>query len=141
MGSSALDLVTGLDPDNDAFWTGVASGVLPLRRCRQCHRHFALPLPSCPYCATDGPEVVVAKGTGEIHSWVVIRYSFDEAFVGKVPYVVAAVHLDEGARIFGRLIDVDVESVRSGQKVRVVFPEGEGDDPFGFVLDPEPMVP
>lgn len=141
MASSAHAQITGLDPDNDSFWTGVASGVLPLRRCRKCHRHFALPLPACPHCAAEDPEVVPANGTGEIHTWVVIRYSFDDAFVARVPYVVATVRLDEGARIYGRLIDVDVDAVHAGQRIRVEFPEREDDDPYVFVLDRDGVAP
>ena len=38
-----------------------------------------------------------------------------------MPYVIASIELDEGARIMTNIVTDDVDSVRIGQKVRVVF--------------------
>jgi uncharacterized OB-fold protein len=47
--------------------------------------------------------VVDAAGTGRVYSWVTVHRAFDDADVGEVPYIVAAVELDEGCRVFARL--------------------------------------
>ncbi len=110
-----------------AFWTDVERGGLPLRRCHHCARVFVLPLPSCPYCATEDPGVIQSGGTGSLYSWVVVYHAFDPAFAGDVPYVVAAVQLDESARVYGRLEGVPFDALLPGLRVeRVPANPGEG---------------
>jgi len=106
-----MTTVAGTDPESDAFWADVKSGGLPLRRCTCCTRTFVLPLPSCPYCAAEHPEVIQARGTGRLYSWVVVHHAFDRAFAADVPYVVAAVELDEGARVYARLEGMELDTL------------------------------
>lgn len=98
-----------VDPDAAIFWEGVAAGRLLVPSCRDCGRHFFPPLPCCPDCRSEAIEHVEACGRGRLYSWVVMRRALDPAYAEAVPYVVAAVELTEGARIFARLIDVDPE--------------------------------
>jgi uncharacterized OB-fold protein len=128
--------VTVTDPSSGAFWTDVTSGGLPLRRCDSCTRTFVLPLPSCPYCATDGPSVVQASGRGRLHSWVVVHVAFDPDFRDDVPYCVAAVHLEEGARVYGRLEGLPFDELRADLAV-VRVPPAAGAPPLVFRPDPE----
>lgn len=130
MTSVAKDLITGLDPDNDAFWSAVAHGSIPLRRCTACGTHITLPLPSCPECGAEPLEPVTAAGTGSLYSWVVVHYAWDAALAAEVPYVVGAVELDEGARIFGRLEGVEPVA---GTRLVATFPDGGDRPPIVFV--------
>lgn len=114
MAATPTDRLAGLippvvDPDAAFFWAGIEAGRLLLPRCRDCGRCFLPPLPCCPTCRSEAIEPVEACGRGRLYSWVVMRRALDPAYAEAVPYVVAAVELEEGARIFARLVDVDPE--------------------------------
>ncbi|HEY0903022.1 MAG TPA: OB-fold domain-containing protein [Marmoricola sp.] len=130
--SRAEDLITGTDPDADAFWGAVVDGRLQLRRCRDCGTCFVLPLPSCPACA-GVPELTMSQGRGSLYTWVVVRHAFGEEFEEAVPYVVGAVELDEGARVFGRVEGIDPDRVLPGVRLRATFPADGGRPPIVFV--------
>jgi uncharacterized OB-fold protein len=120
-----MTTVTATDPGSGDFWTAVSSGSLPVRRCSHCTRTFVLPLPSCPYCGTEGPDVIESSGRGRLHSWVVVHIAFDEAFGADVPYCVAAIRLEEGARVYGRLEGLPFDELRPDLVVeRVVQADG-----------------
>lgn len=96
-----------IDPDARTFWEGVAAGRLLVPSCRDCGKRFFPPLPCCPACRSAAIDALEASGRGRLYSWVVMRRALDPAYAEAVPYVVAAVELDEGARLFARLIHVD----------------------------------
>jgi uncharacterized OB-fold protein len=121
---------------SDEFWAEVRTGGIPLRRCAQCARTFVLPLPSCPFCSSQNPEVFSASGTGRLYSWVVVHHAFDPMFEADVPYVVAAVHLDEGARVFGRLEGVRLDDIESNMRLQRSAPS----DDSGQLLVFRPQV-
>ncbi|WP_269304986.1 Zn-ribbon domain-containing OB-fold protein [Aeromicrobium sp. HA] len=137
MNATAASLVTGLDPDNDEFWRGVGEGRIPLRRCESCGTHFALPLPSCPDCGSADLVEVSAGGEGSLYSWVIVHYAWDEELSPQVPYVIGAVQLDEGARIFGRVEFVDHGALEPGLRLRATFPIEPGRPPIVFVPEVE----
>jgi uncharacterized OB-fold protein len=60
---------------------------------------------------------------------VVIHRALHPAFAGDVPYTVAAVDLDEGARVFGRLLEGEAEA---GAAVEAVVYRVEQQALLGF---------
>jgi uncharacterized OB-fold protein len=46
---------------------------------------------------------VDASGEGHVYSWVGVQRALTPRFEAEVPYTIATVELDEGARVFGRL--------------------------------------
>lgn len=124
-----------IDADAATFWEGVAARRLLVPTCMSCGTTFLPPLPCCPSCQSELIEHVEAAGTGTLYSWVVMRRALDPAFAEAVPYVVAAVQLDEGARIFSRLIDVDIDdprALRAGMALRLEFVEIDGRPMWAF---------
>ena len=77
-------------------------------------------------CAKCGG--VAAKGTGSIYTFTVMRT--------KEPYCVAYVELDEGIRVFTNIVDCDLDSLKIGQKVKLVFKPTQGDGPPAFMFTP-----
>jgi uncharacterized OB-fold protein len=124
--------LTGNDPDADGFWTAAADGSLQLRRCTRCGTHFVLPLPTCPECGGE-PELVLASGTGTLYTWVVVHHAFDADLARQVPYVVGAVELDEGARIFARIEGIDLDELRADTRLSATYPQEPGRPPIVFV--------
>lgn len=106
------------DADSKVFWDGLKETRLFLQRCGDCSRTRFPPMPRCPYCASAKSSTIEASGSGTVYSWVVVHRSFDPAFTSEVPYTIATVDLDEGARIVGRL---EGASPQFGLRVRATY--------------------
>jgi uncharacterized OB-fold protein len=115
-----------VDPDNERFWSAVDRSVLLVWSCADCGGRFLPPLPGCPDCGSVRVAATTATGRGTIESWIVVHRPLAPEFAGDVPYVVGAVRLDEGARIFGRVEEVDSATMREGLPVRFA-PSARGD--------------
>jgi len=130
-----------VDPDAVTFWEGVAAGRLLVPTCLGCGTTFFPPLPCCPNCQSELVEHVEAAGGGRLYSWVVMRRALDPAYADAVPYVVAAIELDEGARLFARLVNVDIDdprALRADMAVRLVFVDIDGRAMWAFEPAVEP---
>jgi uncharacterized OB-fold protein len=112
--------------DSASYWRAAAEGRLELTRCRACGNAFHYPRPACTACGSWDVEPFTASGEAEVYSFTVIHRAPNEAFRPDVPYVLALVDTEEGARLLTHIVDVDVEAVRIGQRVAVRFqPRGE----------------
>jgi uncharacterized OB-fold protein len=60
-------------------------------------------MPACPWCGGAVAEWRATSGRGRVYSWVGVRRALTPAFAAEVPYTIATVELEEGARAFGRL--------------------------------------
>lgn len=111
-------------PDNAPYWEGVAAGRLMLRHCRDCGKPHWYPRPVCPLCLGDASDWRAASGHGSIYSFSVCRR------VGPVPYAIAYVRLDEGVTMLTNIVDCDLDALRIGQRVRLVFKPAEDGTPL-----------
>ena len=94
-------------------------GKLMLKKCNDCGEVHHYPRALCPFCWSDKVEWVQAKGTGEIYTYSVTRRG------GPTPYCIAYVTLDEGVKMMTNIVDCDLDAIRIGQKVKVVFKKSE----------------
>lgn len=105
------------------FWRSVEDRAMLLPFCTACDAFFYYPRPFCPACWS--PEVVFrpASGNGTIWSYTVIRFAHGtpSEWHARIPYVNALVDLAEGVRMMANLVDVDIETVRSGLPVRLTY--------------------
>ncbi len=108
------------DSDSQPYWEGIAQGELRIQRCDACSRAVFYPRAICPYCHANQLSWIVATGKGTIYSYTVAHQAFG-AFAAEVPYIVAIVELDEGARMMTRIIDAPREDVSIGASVQVTF--------------------
>ena len=99
----------------------------PPRKASSCSRNAAIAARSttiraalCPFCLSPNVAWQDAKGTGTIYTYSVTRRA------GPVPYCIAYVTLDEGVKMMTNIVDCDLDTVRIGQKVKVVFKKSEG---------------
>lgn len=103
------------------FWDAARRHELVVARCATCAT--PRPMPPGPYCwECDGQEVSwsVLPGTGEVFTYTVVRQAAE-------PYVVAVISLDgvDGVRLTSDLVGVDLERVRIGLPVRVVWDDAD----------------
>jgi len=125
-----------VDADSRDWWAALAERRLLQPHCRACGETWFPPTPGCPRCASTSVELVEASGRGRVYSWVVVNRALSPAFAGDVPYVVLAVDLDEGGRMFGRLAgDASDPRLGAAARVRAELYEVEGQVLVGFIFD------
>ncbi|MDY6774674.1 MAG: Zn-ribbon domain-containing OB-fold protein [Halobacteria archaeon] len=85
--------------------------------CKTCGTAYFPPRSLCPDCRRDG-EIVEKEfsGEGEVVSYTRV-HDPGEDYEGTVPYTLAVVELDEGARMTGQV----VEDVEIGDRVETSF--------------------
>jgi uncharacterized OB-fold protein len=120
---------------NRPFWTGGARGELLVQRCAGCRRWVHPPTTQCPECGGElRPEPV--RGTGTIFTYTENRQQFHPDV--PPPYVIAIVTLDEqdDLRLPTNIVHCEVDTLRCGLRVRVLF-ETHG-EVFVPVFEPVP---
>lgn len=106
-----------ITPESEPFHQGLRDGRLRLPQCTGCRRMHTPPVASCPHCG-GSLEWKECEGAGVVHSWVRYHRAFMPEFEMLVPYCVATVELDDGARLFGRWTAPG--EPRIGQRVKAV---------------------
>jgi|SRR5882757_4053284 len=109
---------------------------LELSECESCGAVFHYPRGLCPSCAEWTIRPFTASGRGVIYSFTTVHRAPQPAFADDVPYVLALIDTEEGARVFARVAASNPEDVKIGLPVRVTFEAvGEGSSIVVFELD------
>jgi uncharacterized protein len=110
-------------PESEAFWKAASEGKFLVKRCADCGRVHWYPRAICPFCFSDRTEWVPGSGKGTIYTYSVMRRAPE-------PYCIAYVTLDEGPTMMTNIVDCDLNSIRIGQKVKLVFKPTDGGPPM-----------
>ena len=70
-----------------------------------------------------------AAPTGALYSWTVIHLAADPAYATYTPYTVGLVELDDGTRLYGRIVGVDHDDLRDALRLRVAI-DTTGEQPI-----------
>ena len=108
-------------PETKPFWEGLKERRLTIQRCNDCRKAYFYPRPFCPTCFSRNVEWFQASGRGTLYSFVV-NYR-PPPYMGKDPYVIAVVELEEGPRMMTNLVgaDPDPEKVRCDSPVVIEY--------------------
>jgi len=101
--------------------------------CANCNKSYFPPRAICPICRRKGilkPKTF--SGKGKVYSFTEIHVP-PEGFENQVPYVLAIVELEEGPRILGQIVDISINEVKEGMKVKSIFRIIQKDDPHGLI--------
>ena len=112
-----------VNPENQPFFDAAAGGKLLIKKCTACGEYHHYPRAICPHCFSGRTEWRAARGTGTIYTYSVLRRGVP------APYCIAYVTLAEGVSMMTNIVDCDLDAVRIGQKVRVVFKPTDGGAP------------
>lgn len=115
-----------VNAENKPFYDAASAGRLALKHCLDCDQPHYYPRAICPHCGSDRTEWRDASGRGTIYSYSVCRR------VGPVPFVIAYVTLAEGVTMLTNIVDCDLDSVRIGQPVKLVFKPTDGGPPVAM---------
>ena len=109
-----------LNVGDKPYFDAAGEGKLMVGKCGGCGEVHHFPRGLCPFCFSDKVSLVQAKGTGTIYTYSVSRRA------GPIVYCIAYVTLDEGVTMMTNIVDCDLDTVKIGQKVKVVFKKSEG---------------
>jgi uncharacterized OB-fold protein len=119
-----------LHPDvfTEPFWRAVAEHRLTCAQCTSCGAFRMPPSAFCPRCHAQEVAWPELSGRGTVFSFTVARHALTPDLADYLPYVVAVVDIEgaPGARLISNIIDIDVEDVRIGMPVEVVWEDVEG---------------
>ena len=107
------------DAASAPFWKAANEGVLMIKRCNACAKVHWYPRAHCPFCFSGDAAWLAAGGQGTIYSVSVTR-------TGPVPYAIAYVTLDEGTTMLTNIVDCNLDGLRIGDRVQMVFKPAEG---------------
>ncbi len=111
------------------FWEATKRNELALQNCKTCGKYQWYPRDSCISCGSRNFEWKKVSGKGIVYSFTIIRQvvSNSPAFQKDIPFIVALVDLEEGARMYSNIIDCKAEEVHIGMSVEVAFDQVTND--------------
>lgn len=102
-------------------------------KCETCGKAFFPRRSVCPKCRRRGKLTELQfSGKGEVYSFTDVTAP-PEGFEDQVPYILAVIELDEGARLTGQIVDAHKNDVKIGSRVERVFRIIQRNDPEGLV--------
>ena len=104
-------------------------------KCENCGRIFFPRRDFCPYCRRASIGKIVdydVSRTGKVYSYSVVHepHGFNNR---QKPYAVAMVETDDGVKVSGQLVDVDLEKIEIGMPVRAVLRKLDADGADGVI--------
>jgi uncharacterized OB-fold protein len=110
------------DSESRPFWEGARARRLMLQRCASTGQFQFPPTTFCQGAGLERPYWVEASGRGTVFSWIVVRHPTPkDIYADDVPYAVGLITLEEGCRITGNIVGIDVDAITAGMKVQVAF--------------------
>ena len=101
----------------DKYMEAVGKGELLGLKCNDCGAIMATPRQLCANCKGENLSTINLSGRGTIATYTIISVP-PPKFERYAPYAIAQIHLEEGSGVTARLVDVDLEKVSIGQKVK-----------------------
>lgn len=108
-------------PESEPFWAGTKAHRLLVQKCRDCGGTWFPPATQCAHCGSRHHDWIDASGKGRVHSFVTYHRLYHKGWEGEVPYTLAIVELEEGARMLANLVDIEPDEVVCDMPVAVVF--------------------
>lgn len=101
--------------------------------CNTCGTHFFPPRYFCPACRRKSDiKEYTASGLGKVYSYTIVHVP-QEGFELEVPYILALIDLEEGARLTAQLCDVQPEDVKIGMDVELAFRKVSAEKAGGII--------
>ena len=88
--------------------------------CRRCGQVHFPQLTTCPYCAAGECEPRQLSTHGVLNGFTAVL-NRPPGYKGEVPFGFGVVELPEGVRLITRLTESDVQRLRHGMRMRLVF--------------------
>lgn len=99
----------------DEFYQFAREGTLRIQRCAKCAAWHHIPREQCANCGSFEFNWAECSGRGKLFSWTETSTPPLPSLAADVPFIVALIELDEGARVIGRLLGVANDDLEVGQ--------------------------
>ncbi|MEM0120897.1 MAG: Zn-ribbon domain-containing OB-fold protein [Thermoprotei archaeon] len=108
-----------VDGINKNFFEGLANNNLLIQRCSDCGSRQFYPKPWCVKCGSLKLEWVEASREGRVYTYTLINRVLGNSkeFEKEVPYVVGSVKLEDGVRVYARLVASNPSNIKIGSRV------------------------
>lgn len=100
-----------------SFFEHAREGTLTGIRCGKCGALAIPPKEFCESCQQRDWQPVPLSGEGTVASYTIIRVA-PTRYAADAPYAVAVVKLREGVSLLGRIVDVPLEKIDIGLRVK-----------------------
>ena len=114
-------------PETAVYWDACRSHQLMIQQCKDCNHNQFYPRILCTECMSQNVEWIKASGRGEVISFTIVRRPVSKAYADETPYLVALIKLEEGPNLMSNIVGCDVENVKIGMSVEVVFEDWSED--------------
>jgi uncharacterized OB-fold protein len=121
-----FDLPT-IEPESQPFWDAATEGRFLIQRCDACGSAQHYPRPFCVSCWSDQVHWEEASGRGTLYTYSTVYMNDLPPFADRLPYVAAAVDLEEGPRIMTNIVGTEPAGLRVGMPVQVDYQPLTGD--------------
>lgn len=111
-------------PESDVsrpFWDATRERRLSLQWCEPCDAAVQFPRTHCPRCGGDQLVWRESSGRGVVYAVSVHHVAGQPAFADRLPYAVALVELEGGARLMTNLVGDGALSAQVGDPVAVAW--------------------
>ncbi len=116
---------THADHLTQPFWDAAADDRLVAPKCSTCGTFRLPPSAYCFNCQSRDVEWVELPGTAILYTFTVVRHPLHPDLTPACPYASGVVELDgtqgAGARMLVNIIDCDVDTLKIGQKLEIVW--------------------
>lgn len=110
-----------LESDNAPHFKAAGEGRLVVPHCTACGHHWFPAAHICPKCLGERVDWVEVSGRATLWSWCEFHRPYFKTLRDKVPYVVVAVTLDEGPKLYGNLVETALADLKVGMPLQAVF--------------------
>lgn len=114
--------------DSADYFAAAAEGRLIFQKCGGCGAVQFPPRHHCATCWEADLSWTDSSGRGRVESFTIVRRAPLPAYRDQVPYVVAAIRVEEGPRMIAALVGEDALDVAIGDAVSVGFAPGADGD-------------
>ena len=102
-------------------------------KCVTCNTPYFPRRNVCPNCRRKGKlEDIRYSGKGKVYSFTDVNAP-PVGFEDQIPYVLAIIELEEGAKVTAQIVDATIDQVDFGSAVEQVFRVIQRDDPEGLI--------
>jgi uncharacterized OB-fold protein len=110
-------------PESEFYWEKAKQRELWLRSCQDCRQIYFYPRDICPECFSRSTTWIQSSGKGILHTFAIVHRAAYPAFQDDLPYIIAIVELEGGARIPTNLVGIepDPEKIEVGMTVEVTY--------------------
>ena len=115
-----FDLPT-IEPETQPFWDAARERRLLIQRCSGCGAAQHYPRAICATCWSDQVAWEEASGRGTLYTFSTVFINDLPPFAARLPYVAAAVDLEEGPRLMTNIVGAEPGDLRVGMPVVVDF--------------------